>query len=234
MPLRCTLLGLAWHREPLPGGVRWDRFRQFWRGRFVGPGRATTFISATMQRPTCRRATLSRISGVCSRIGPHDPPPRFRRQKEPRTRLHPRLQRFDLRLLLDLHVEPDRRRHRNNAIAQRDAEVRLSILIAQPDQSRHLSEFLAATFKRSVLDVSKTPFPVVLDIGLNAVDALGIRKDPSKPATYILDKRGQGALRIRRKCAFRPPIDQSHPAAARRGSSRNRAEAIAFIQKTVR
>jgi peroxiredoxin len=76
-------------------------------------------------------------------------------------------------------------------IAQRDAEVLVVYPIAKPDQSRHLSEFLAATFKRSGTDVSKTPFPVVLDIGLKAVDALGIRKDLSKPATYILDQRGQ-------------------------------------------
>lgn len=35
-----------------------------------------------------------------------------------------------------------------------------------------------------------TPFPFVLDIGLKAVDALAIRKDLSKPATYILDQAG--------------------------------------------
>ena len=63
--------------------------------------------------------------------------------------------------------------------------------IAKPDQSRHLYEFLTATFNRSGTEVTKTPFPVVLDIGLKAVDALGIRKDLSKPATYILDKLGQ-------------------------------------------
>ena len=39
--------------------------------------------------------------------------------------------------------------------------------------------------------VDKIPFPVVLDIELKAVDQLGIRKDLSKPATYILDKQGQ-------------------------------------------
>ena len=36
-----------------------------------------------------------------------------------------------------------------------------------------------------------TPYvQVVLDIELKAVDSLGIRKDLSKPATYILDKAG--------------------------------------------
>lgn len=34
------------------------------------------------------------------------------------------------------------------------------------------------------------PFPVLLDVGLKVVDLLGIRKDLSKPATYILDPGG--------------------------------------------
>ena len=34
------------------------------------------------------------------------------------------------------------------------------------------------------------PFPLVVDFGLKAVDLLGIRKDLSKPATYILDSQG--------------------------------------------
>jgi peroxiredoxin len=34
------------------------------------------------------------------------------------------------------------------------------------------------------------PFPVLLDVGLKVVDMLGIRKDLSKPATYILDPAG--------------------------------------------
>ena len=34
------------------------------------------------------------------------------------------------------------------------------------------------------------PFPLVVDFGLKAVDLLGIRKDLSKPATYILDRQG--------------------------------------------
>lgn len=34
------------------------------------------------------------------------------------------------------------------------------------------------------------PFPLVVDFGLKTVDLLGIRKDLSKPATYILDHQG--------------------------------------------
>jgi peroxiredoxin len=77
------------------------------------------------------------------------------------------------------------------AIAERDADVLLVYPIAKPDQSQRLDEFLRATFRQSSPAVRQTPFPVVLDVGLKAVDALGIRKDLAKPATYILDKKGQ-------------------------------------------
>jgi peroxiredoxin len=77
------------------------------------------------------------------------------------------------------------------AIAARDADVLVVYPIAKPEQSQRLTEFLQATFERSESGVNQTPFPVVLDIGLKAVDALGIRKDLAKPATYILDKQGQ-------------------------------------------
>ena len=77
------------------------------------------------------------------------------------------------------------------AISKRDAEVLLVYPVERPEQSTHLSEFLNRIFNNSMPAVSETPFPVVLDIGLKAVDALGIRKDPSKPATYILDTKGR-------------------------------------------
>lgn len=77
------------------------------------------------------------------------------------------------------------------AIAQRDTDVLLVYPITKPDESQRLDEFLRATFRLSSPPAGQTPFPVVLDIGLKAVDALGIRKDLAKPATYILDKQGQ-------------------------------------------
>jgi peroxiredoxin len=76
------------------------------------------------------------------------------------------------------------------AISQRGCEVLVVYPIAKPDQSQRLDEFLKATFVRSGDGVTRTPFPVVLDIELKAVDALGIRKDLAKPATYILDNVG--------------------------------------------
>jgi peroxiredoxin len=75
-------------------------------------------------------------------------------------------------------------------IAQRDTNVLIVYPIAKPDQKQRLEEFLQATFQKSQSPIGTLPFPVVLDIGLKGVDALGIRKDLSKPATYILDKKG--------------------------------------------
>ncbi len=48
-------------------------------------------------------------------------------------------------------------------------------------------------FERIVRRESKaeTPFPLVLDVELRAVDQLGIRADLAKPSTYILDKQGR-------------------------------------------
>jgi peroxiredoxin len=76
------------------------------------------------------------------------------------------------------------------AIVERKTNVLLVYPIAKPDQKQRLNEFLKATFANSSPSVDKVPFPVVLDIGLKAVNALGIQKDLSKPATYIVDKEG--------------------------------------------
>jgi peroxiredoxin len=76
------------------------------------------------------------------------------------------------------------------AISQRGGEVLVVYPIAKPDQSQRLDEFLKATFVRSGDGVTQTPFPVVLDVEAKGVNALGIRKDLSKPATYIVDKGG--------------------------------------------
>jgi peroxiredoxin len=75
-------------------------------------------------------------------------------------------------------------------ISDRGTEILVVYPIAKPNQSQKLDEFLKATFVRSGDGVTTTPFPVVLDIELKAVDSLGIRKDLAKPATYILDKKG--------------------------------------------
>lgn len=76
-------------------------------------------------------------------------------------------------------------------IAKRDAEVLLVYPIERRHQSGKLNEFLQETFRRSKLGINAPPFPVVLDVELKGVDSLGLRKDLSKPATYVIDKQGQ-------------------------------------------
>lgn len=75
--------------------------------------------------------------------------------------------------------------------AKRDAEVVVVFPIETPDDSRRHRDFVVSVKNKLDTPVEKIPFPIVLDIELKAVDQLGIRKDLSKPATYILDKQGQ-------------------------------------------
>jgi peroxiredoxin len=74
---------------------------------------------------------------------------------------------------------------------QRGVEVVVVYPVAAAADVEHLEPFLANV--RSLLGDPnrKVPFPVWLDIELKAVDQLGIRKDLSKPATYIIDQAGQ-------------------------------------------
>jgi peroxiredoxin len=72
----------------------------------------------------------------------------------------------------------------------RNAEVIVVFPVARKSDSGALE-----TFAGKVQGKDKTsadvPFPLLLDVDLAAVDALGIRADLSKPATYILDKQGE-------------------------------------------
>ena len=74
---------------------------------------------------------------------------------------------------------------------KRDAEVVVVFPIETPDDSKRQRDFVVAVKNNLDTPVEKIPFPVVLDVELKVVDQLGIRKDLSKPATYILDKQGQ-------------------------------------------
>lgn len=69
---------------------------------------------------------------------------------------------------------------------KRDGEV----LVVFPGASDKLGEFLAAAKVDGAGGNPKTPFPLLLDKDLKAVDTLGIRGDQAKPSTYIVDKRG--------------------------------------------
>jgi peroxiredoxin len=71
------------------------------------------------------------------------------------------------------------------------ADVVVIYPVEQASAATHLDEFLKRVNElQSAPAGQAVPFPVLLDVGLHAVDVLGIRKDLSKPATYILDRTG--------------------------------------------
>lgn len=74
---------------------------------------------------------------------------------------------------------------------KRDAEVVVVFPIETPEDSQRHRHFVVAVKNNLDTPIEKIPFPIVLDVQLKVVDQLGIRKDLSKPATYILDKQGQ-------------------------------------------
>lgn len=76
-------------------------------------------------------------------------------------------------------------------IAKRGAEVVVVYPVRQKEETSGLDAWLASIRRKLDVPVEKLPFPLWLDMELQAVDQLGIRQDLSKPATYILDSEGQ-------------------------------------------
>ncbi len=74
---------------------------------------------------------------------------------------------------------------------ERNAEVVVVFPVQSTDDTQRHRDFAVAVKNKLDTPPEKIPFPIVLDIELKAVDQLGIRKDLSKPATYIIDKQGQ-------------------------------------------
>ena len=72
----------------------------------------------------------------------------------------------------------------------RNAEVVLVYPVREKKNTEKLDGLLESARKKLEQPEKEVPFPVVFDVELTAVDRLGIRKDLSKPATYILDSNG--------------------------------------------
>ena len=91
---------------------------------------------------------------------------------------------------------------------KRNTEVVVIYPLEKPEDTTRLGEFLAKVNENNTQPATQaTPFPLLVDIGLKAVDVLGIRRDLSKPATYILDE--SGAVRfayVGKSLADRPSV----------------------------
>lgn len=75
---------------------------------------------------------------------------------------------------------------------QRNAEVVVVYPLEKPADTVKSEAFVNRAYSLLAPGAKKeVPFPLVLDLEMKAVDALGIRKDLSKPATYILDADGR-------------------------------------------
>jgi peroxiredoxin len=73
---------------------------------------------------------------------------------------------------------------------KRNAEIIAVFPVARSTDQDKVQAF-AARVQGGGKTTRDCPFPILLDIDLQAVDALGIRANLSKPATYIIDAAGQ-------------------------------------------
>lgn len=126
-------------------------------------------------------------------------------------------------------------------IKNRAAEVAVIYPIQQSADKSHVPEFLNRINAMNVRAANTPPpFPFLIDDGLKLVDSLGIRKDLSKPATYILDSTGairfayvgetladrpsikavlQQLDELRRESPEKPPVKDDSPDKANEKSS---------------
>ncbi|QDU10426.1 AhpC/TSA family protein [Gimesia aquarii] len=78
-----------------------------------------------------------------------------------------------------------------DSFADRNTEVVVVYPLSSDTDIPRWDEFLAVTRKKLSSPETPVPFPVLFDIELKAVNQLGIQRQLSKPATYILDPQGQ-------------------------------------------
>ena len=74
---------------------------------------------------------------------------------------------------------------------KRNAEVVVVVPVAKKPEAAQLDNFLVEVKKQPDAQGASSPFPLLVDLELRAVNQLGIRDDLAKPATYIFDERGQ-------------------------------------------
>lgn len=91
---------------------------------------------------------------------------------------------------------------------KRNTEVVVIYPLKDEQDRPRLDEFLTKTNENNGARPSEVPpFPLVVDIGLKAVDMLALRKDLSKPATYLIEP--DGAVRfayVGKSLADRPSV----------------------------
>lgn len=78
-----------------------------------------------------------------------------------------------------------------DTLQEHGADVLVVYPVAQAGDASHFDELLARATRPLSASQSKVPFPVLYDVALKGVDALGLRQDLSKPATYVFDAAGQ-------------------------------------------
>lgn len=76
-------------------------------------------------------------------------------------------------------------------IRERQAEVLVVYPLERTSDGVQRESLIASAVGMLPGASKDVPFPLVLDVELKAVDALGIRGNLSKPATYIFDKHGK-------------------------------------------
>jgi peroxiredoxin len=74
---------------------------------------------------------------------------------------------------------------------ERGVEIVVVYPVESAAHSQALDKFLASSLEKLSDPNRPVPFPVLLDVELHAIDQLGIRKNLSKPATYIIDRTGE-------------------------------------------